>query len=172
MQIGGLGALGLSLPGLLRAGATAAEKSGSAEKPTGAPSPIKSCILLFYYGGPSHLDTWDMKPNSPRETRGEFQSIDTTAPGVRVCEQMPKMDRVAVIRGMHHPMTNHNAAAVEALCGRTPLKGDLELLANDPLVDFPCYGSALSHLLPDKTAMPPHIALPHIMYNVVMPSAA
>jgi hypothetical protein len=166
MQIGGLGALGLSLPGLLRAEASAAER------PAGSASPIKSCILLFYYGGPSHLDTWDMKPNAPREVRGEFQSIDTSAPGIRVCEQMPKMarvmDRVAVIRGMHHPMTNHNAAAVEALCGRTPLKGDLELLANDPLVDFPCYGSALSHLLPDRTAMPPHIALPHTMYNVVM----
>ena len=43
----------------------------------------------------------------------------------------------------HHTMRNHNAAAVEALCGRTPVKGDLELLANDPTVDFPCFGSAL-----------------------------
>jgi hypothetical protein len=173
MQIGGLGALGLSLPRLLAAEACAAEKPNPAgEKTKGAAGRIKSCILLFYYGGPSHLDTWDMKPNAPREVRGDFQSIATTAPGIVVCDQMPKMarvmDRVAVVRSMHHPMTNHNAAAVEALCGRTPLKGDLELLANDPLTDFPCYGSALSHLMPDRTAMPPHIALPHIMYNVVM----
>jgi len=180
MQIGGLGALGamglnglgLNLPTLLAAEASAATESAGGKKTGGGRTPIKSCILLFYYGGPSHLDTWDMKPNAPREVRGEFQPIATTAPGVMVCDQMPRMarvmDRVAVIRGMHHPMTNHNAAAVEALCGRTPLKGDLELLANDPLADFPCYGSALSHLMPDRSAMPPHIALPHIMYNVVM----
>ena len=54
------------------------------------------------------------------------------------------MDHVAVIRSTHHTMRNHNSAAVEALCGRTPLKGDLELLANDPTTDFPCYGSALT----------------------------
>ena len=64
-------------------------------------------------------------------------------------------------------MRNHNAAAVEALCGRTPLKGDLELLANDPTTDFPCYGSALSYLAPRKSQVPSHVALPHVMYNVV-----
>ncbi len=80
------------------------------------------------------------------------------------------MDRVAVIRSAHHTMRNHNSAAVEALCGRTPLKGDLELLANDPMTDFPCYGSALSHLAPRPAAaqmVPSHVALPHVMYNVV-----
>jgi hypothetical protein len=67
-------------------------------------------------------------------------------------------------------MRNHNAAAVEALCGRTPLKGDLELLANDPTTDFPCYGSAVSYLSPRTTSasmVPAHVALPHVMYNVV-----
>jgi hypothetical protein len=79
------------------------------------------------------------------------------------------MDRVAVIHSAHHTMRNHNSAAVEALCGRTPLKGDLELLANDPTTDFPCYGSALTFLqgaVPQGGA-PPHVALPHVMYNVV-----
>jgi hypothetical protein len=63
-------------------------------------------------------------------------------------------------------MTNHNAGAVEALCGRTPLKGDLEFLAGDP-TDFPTYGSAVSYLTPGKRPVPPFVALPHIMWNVV-----
>src|SRR5436309_14114587 len=76
------------------------------------------------------------------------------------------MNRLAVVRSMHHPMRNHNSAAVEALCGRTPLKGDLELLADDPN-SFPCYGSVLSHLAPGRPDLPARVALPHVMYNVV-----
>jgi hypothetical protein len=77
------------------------------------------------------------------------------------------MDKLAIVRSLHHPMRNHNSAAVEALCGRTPLKGDLELLADDPN-SFPCYGSVLSSLLPGKREIPAHVALPHVMYNVVV----
>jgi hypothetical protein len=135
------------------------------------PGQIKSCILLFYYGGPSHLDTWDLKPNAPREVRGEFTTIATTVPGVRVSEHLPRcarvMDKLVVVRSFHHPMRNHNAAAVETLCGRTPLKGDLELLADDAN-SFPCYGASLSHLLPRQPEVPAHVALPHVMYNVVV----
>jgi Protein of unknown function (DUF1501) len=165
LQIGGLGTLGLSLSKCFEAEARAAE----AKKPEKG-AQIQSCIVLYYYGGPSHLDTWDMKPGAPKEVRGEFQSIPTNVPGIRVCELMPRaaqiMDKLAVIRSMHHPMRNHNSAAVEALCGRTPLKGDLELLSDDPN-SFPCYGAALSRLLPSKPELPNHVALPHVMYNVV-----
>jgi hypothetical protein len=77
------------------------------------------------------------------------------------------MDRVAVIRSAHHTMTNHNAAAVEALCGRTPLRGDLELLSNDPTTDFPCYGSVVSYFTSGACSVPAFVALPHVMYNVV-----
>jgi hypothetical protein len=111
-----------------------------------------------------------MKPAAPAEVRGEFRSIATRVPGLRIGEHLPMTarvtDRLAVIRSLHHPMRNHNSAAVEALCGRTPLRGDLELLANDPN-SFPCYGSALSFLGPRSTDMPTHVALPHVMYNVV-----
>jgi hypothetical protein len=127
-------------------------------------------MLIFYYGGPSHLDTWDMKPAAPREVRGIFGSIATSVPGLRISEQMPHaarvMDRLLVIRSMHHPMTNHNAAAFTALCGRNPLKGDLELLGNDRN-DPPCYGSILSAQLPPVKGLPTFVALPHVMYNVV-----
>ena len=84
----------------------------------------------------------------PREVRGEFRSIATSVPGIRVGEHMPHsarvVDRLAVVRSLYHPMTNHNAAAFAALSGRAPAKGDLELLANDRN-DPPCLGSLLSH---------------------------
>ncbi len=161
LRIGGLAGFGgLNLARVLRA---------EAEAP-GRARAIRSCIVIFHYGGPSHLDTWDMKPNAPREARGEFQSIATSVPGMRICEHMPRCarvaDRVAVIRGMHHPMTNHNSAAFTALCGRNPQKGDLELLGNDRN-DPPCLGSVLSRQLPERPGMPTFVALPHVMYNVV-----
>ncbi|MHC5543348.1 DUF1501 domain-containing protein, partial [Singulisphaera rosea] len=81
LKIGGPGSLGLGLSDLIRAEALGARDASA--------SPIRSCILLFYYGGPSHLDTWDMKPNAPREVRGEFRSIATNVPGIRVGEHQP-----------------------------------------------------------------------------------
>ncbi len=168
LQVGGLGALGLTLPGLLRAEASRGAEEAPTPRP--GPAPIRSCILVFYYGGPSHLDTYDMKPKAPAEIRGPFGSIATSAPGLRVCEHLPHtarvMDRLAILRAMHHPMTNHNAAAFATLCGRNPLKGDLELLSNDRN-DPPCYGATLSALLPPRRGLPTAVALPHVMYNVV-----
>jgi Protein of unknown function (DUF1501) len=168
-RIGGLGSLGLTLPQLLRAEAEAV-KVGSSKGANGTAQPIRSCILIFYYGGPSHIDTFDMKPNAPAEIRGQFGSIATSVPGTRVCEHLPHtakmMNRLAVIRSMHHPMTNHNAAAFTALCGRNPLKGDLELLSNDRN-DPPCHGATLSATLRERKGLPTFVALPHLMYNVV-----
>src|SRR4051812_10217187 len=166
LRVGGLGALGLGL-GLSPRLAPVA----GAASPSGRPvAPLRSCIVIFYYGGPSHLDTWDMKPGAPREVRGSFGSIPTSVPGLRVGEHMPHaarvMDRLAVVRSMHHPMTNHNAAAFATLCGRDPLKGDLELLGNDRN-DPPCLGSILSASLPQVEGLPTFVALPHVMYNVV-----
>jgi hypothetical protein len=126
--------------------------------------------LIFHYGGPSHIDTLDMKPSAPTEIRGPFASIATRVAGLRVCEHFPQiaqvMDRLAIIRSMHHPMTNHNAAAFTALSGRNPLKGDLELLSNDRN-DPPCYSAILSATLPERQGLPTCVALPHVMYNVV-----
>ncbi len=170
LSAGSLGFVGLNLAQLLRAESLSSAKPEAAVAGTTV-KPIKSCVLMFYYGGPSHHDTWDMKPQAPLEVRGEFNSIATKVPGLRISEHLPRcaaiMDRVAVVRSMHHTMRNHNAAAVEALCGRTPVKGDLELLANDPTVDFPCYGSALTYMSKRKAEVPSHVALPHVMYNVV-----
>lgn len=166
LRIGSLGFLGLNLPGLFRL-----ERAQAAQSSTKTHAGrVHSCILLYYYGGPSHHETWDMKPAAPKEVCGEFRPIATAVPGLRISEHLSctakVADKIAIIRSMHHGMRNHNAAAVEALCGRTPLKGDQEFLAGDP-TDFPCYGSALTYLLPPKRAVPPHVALPHIMRNVV-----
>jgi hypothetical protein len=165
LRIGGLGSLGLTLPALLKAEAERPSARGRA-----GVAPIRSCLLVFYYGGPSHVDTVDMKPKAPAQVRGEFGSIATTVPGLRVCEHLPAtarvMDRLAIVRSLHHPMTNHNAAAFTALCGRNPLKGDLELLGNDRN-DPPCYGAILSATLPERRGLPTSVALPHVLYNVV-----
>lgn len=114
-----------------------------------------------------------MKPKAPREVRGEFGSIATSVPGLRIGEHLPLSarlaNRMAVIRSLHHPMTNHNAAAFATLCGRNPLKGDLELLADDRN-DPPCIGASLGVRLADSggSGLPAFVALPHVMYNVVM----
>jgi hypothetical protein len=165
LRLGGLASLGWALPRLLQS-QTARSAAPSAPMP-----PSRSCILIYYYGGPSHLDTWDLKPHAPAEIRGEFRPISTRVPGLFIGEHLPRTaqitDKLAIVRSLHHPMRNHNSAAVESLCGRTPLRGDLELLANDPN-SFPCYGAALSFLAPGRADMPTHVALPHVMHNVVV----
>jgi hypothetical protein len=135
-----------------------------------APSRIRSCILIFYYGGPSHLDTYDPKPDAPAEVRGEYHTIATSVPGLRVCEHLPQtstlMHKVALVRGVHHPMRNHNSAAAEALTGRTPAGGDQELLTDDPR-GLPTLGSAVSFALGPRAHVLPYVALPYTIYNVV-----
>jgi Protein of unknown function (DUF1501) len=137
---------------------------------TKAARPIRSCILVFFYGGPSHIDTFDPKPLAPAEVRGEYQTIETVVPGIRVGQHLVGaaqiMDRLALVRSVHHPMRNHNSAAAEALTGRTPVSGDLELLADEGR-SFPTLGSTISYALGPKAHVLPYVALPHTMYNVV-----
>src|SRR5688572_24948169 len=87
LQIGGLGSLGLHLSDVLHA--HNARPSASRR-----PRTIDSCIVLFYYGGPSHLDTWDLKPHAPAEIRGEFRSIATRVPGLAISGHLPSGARV------------------------------------------------------------------------------
>src|SRR5689334_5140352 len=132
-------------------------------------SPIKSCILVFFYGGPSHLETFDPKPLAPANTRGEYQAIPTAVPGIAIGEHLPQvakvMDRLALVRSMHHPMRNHNSAAAEVLTGRTPAGGDQELLA-DEARSYPTLGSSVSFGLGPRANLLPYVALPYTIYNV------
>ncbi len=79
-------------------------------------APAKAVILLDLFGGPSHIDTFDMKPDAPQEIRGEFQSIPTVLPGVRVCEHLPqlaqRLDKLAVVRSVSHKYNSHNPYGV------------------------------------------------------------
>jgi len=143
----------------------AAEPATASGKP-----PIRSCILIFHYGGPSQLETFDPKPNAPAEVRGEYKVIGTRVPGVQVSEYWPLtaqvMDRIALVRSVHHPMRNHNSAAAEVLTGRTPAGGDQELLA-DEARSYPTLGSSIAFGLGPQANLLPYVALPYTMYNVV-----
>ena len=132
------------------------------------PTRIKSCILIFYYGGPSHLDTFDMKPDAPSEVRGEFQSIATSVPGLRIGEHLPRtarvMHKVAVIHGMQHQMRGHDSASYEALTGRVPPVGDNQNFKERPDT-FPSYGACLNYFRRNHPSLIPHVSLPFVMNN-------
>jgi hypothetical protein len=140
LQFAGGGALGLNLGGLWRAEAVAGRAP--------APNRIRSCILIFYYGGPSQLETFDPKPLAPAEVRGEFQPIATSAPGVFIGEHLPLlakwMHKAAIVRSVTHEARLHDSASIHALTGR-PLAGpDRELF--EPLPQFyPSFGSTVAH---------------------------
>ena len=167
LQIGAYGALAATLNGAYALRSLACSNVAS---------PIKSCILVMHYGGPSHIDSWDMKPDGPADVRGEYKPIATDVPGRIICEHLPRMsrlvDKVAIIRSMHHPMTNHNAAMYEALAGRLPTGGDIDVLPANRTDDCPSYGSTLTYLtehgdLPRGPLPITHVALPHVLHNVV-----
>lgn len=103
LQAAGAGLLGTSLPALL-----AAEEAGAVVRPR-----AKSVLFLFMFGGPSQLETFDMKPDAPTEIRGPYRPIASRTPGLMVCEKLPKMatlsDKYAVIRTITHPHNDHNA---------------------------------------------------------------
>ncbi|WP_169978002.1 DUF1501 domain-containing protein [Tautonia rosea] len=164
LRTGGLGGLGLL--GLMRA----AQASGGRSTAPGDPPPIRACILVFYYGGPSHFETFDPKPEAPLEVRGEFRPIATSAPGVFVSELQPKMatvmHKVALIRSMTHGNRLHDSASMETLTGRPAPQGDQELFSPEPQF-YPSFGGALSYLRRSEGLAVPHAALPFVFHNVV-----
>jgi hypothetical protein len=155
--------LGLNLGGLWQAQAAGAS-------PLVTNRPIRACILLFYYGGPSHLDTFDLKPHAPAEVRGEFRPISTSAPGVRICEHLPRLSRwmhkVALVRSVTHSARLHDSASIHALTGR-PLDGtDRELFSALPQV-YPSYGSAVAYVQRGRNLDVSFASLPFTFHNVV-----
>ena len=162
LQFGLGGYLGLNLGSLWRAQA-------AQPKPNKA-RPIKACIFIFLYGGPSQLDTFDPKPDAPLEVRSEFKAISTSAPGVHICEHLPRMaklmHKVALVRSMHHAAHLHDSGSIHMLTGR-PLDGpDRELFSPIPQ-HFPSYGSAVTALRPDHRCDVPFASLPFAFHNVV-----
>jgi hypothetical protein len=121
----------------------------------------KSCILIYLFGGPSHIDIWDMKPLAPPEIRGEFKPQATNVPGIQITEYLPRLARhahhYAIIRSLSHGDSSHGSAGHAMLTGRLPrVRGEVGPTAED----FPHYGSVLSRLRPSPHALASFVALP------------
>ncbi|HEX8309847.1 MAG TPA: DUF1501 domain-containing protein, partial [Chthoniobacteraceae bacterium] len=157
LKVGGLGLLGLTMPGILRA--EAAPTAGKIK------ARAKSVIFLFQFGGPSHIDMFDMKPEAVEGIRGPYKPISSKADGIQVSERLPKtakvMDQVTLIRSVHHTMNNHNSAAYYALTGHAPPSDDQRL--RDSLDLFPAYASIVDKLAPLRGEMPTSVSYPHII---------
>ena len=106
LRVGGLGFPGLWLSDWLAHRATASPPApGQAEQRRSAGSfgKAKACILIFNYGGPSHIDVLDPKPDAPVEIRGDFQPIATAVPGMAITEHLPRLARAAGITRLLAP---------------------------------------------------------------------
>lgn len=158
---GATGLLGLSLSKLFAA-EEAQPVNPAIRKRAGR---AKSIIFLYQFGGPSHVDTFDMKPNAPEGIRSLFGQIDSAIPGVRICEHLPQtakiLDKVTLVRTVFHSMKNHNSAAYHALTGHAPPVDDIRL--KDSIELFPAYGSVVDRIAPNAETMPTFVSLPHII---------
>jgi hypothetical protein len=150
----GLGGLGLGDFFRLRARA-----AGS------TPVPNTACIFVSLFGGPSHLETYDPKPEAPVEYRGPFRAIATRVPGMHLCELLPRharvADRFALIRSCSHELSDHFDAAQQVLTGRRPPR--LRLSAGDPTNEntFPDVGSVCKRVRPTHPqGLPSYVAMP------------
>jgi hypothetical protein len=148
------------------AGLLAAPWAGRSRAETARGRSNKSCILVYLFGGPSHIDIWDMKPDAPQEIRGEFKSIATSVTGIRITEHLPqlakRMDKYAIIRSLAHGDSAHGSAGHTMMTGRAPTRlGEVPPTADD----YPHYGAVLSKLRPTPHAIAPFVALPWAVYT-------
>lgn len=153
LQAGGLAAMNLFLPQVLnRCHAGFGARSGSA----------RACVVVFLFGGPSQLDTFDLKPDAPAEFRGEFRPIATNVPGLRICEHLPRLaqqaDKYCLIRGMNHPHPRHGWGLYYMLTGRRHNRPDLD--APPTPDDFPGLGALVTRLGQHRPGLPPAVTLP------------
>ncbi len=148
LKLGVISATGLHLSSYLRA----AERS-----PLNATA--DSVIFLNLAGGVSHLDTLDMKPEGPEETRGEFAPIQTSMPGLVVCQHLPQVakviDQFALLRGIHHSAGAHPQGQSWISTGNRPT----------PALLYPSYGSVVSKELSGQPDLPSYVAIPKSEWN-------
>lgn len=159
LQVGYSGLLGVAIPSLLAQRATAA---GASRSERGIPRKPKSVILVFLTGAPSHLDTFDMKPDAPPEVRGEFRAIATKVPGLCICEHLPRLatraDRYALVRSLAHREYNHLVATHHVLTGHPQPGAFFDKVASRD--DWPCYAATVDHVRPRRDGIPSGVNLP------------
>jgi hypothetical protein len=157
LRIGGMGLLGLTMPKIF-----AAEEAAKAKKIV---AKARSVIFLFQWGGPSHLETFDMKPDAPSGIRGFHTPMASSADGIQVNSLLPKtakiMDKVTLIRSMTHTMKNHNSAGYYALSGHAPPSDDQRLKDTPDL--FPAYTSVVDTLAPSRGEVPTAVHMPWVV---------
>jgi Protein of unknown function (DUF1501) len=132
LHIGGLSAFGLGMTDLFGLQAATAGKT--------KPAKAKSCILIWLDGGPSHLETFDLKPDAPKEVRGPFAAIPTAVPGIQIGDLLPRtaarMKDVAIVRSVTSPLGEHNFGTHYLLTGYKPT----------PVLEYAYFGSVLTHV--------------------------
>jgi hypothetical protein len=144
LRIGTLTFGGLSLGGYRRMAAAGEVAAGRADR----------AIFIDLSGGPSHIDSFDPKPDAPVEIRGAFQTIGTTIPGIRFSEHLPKLavntDKFALLRGVSHTLAAHRLGQEYVSTGTKPIAA----------MEYPGYGSVLSKQLGGQNDIPNHVAVP------------
>jgi uncharacterized protein DUF1501 len=163
LRIGGLGLGGLSLPEILRAEATQT-RSVSEGSASGSRKTAKGIIMVLLPGGPTHLDTFDLKPDAPAEIRGEFRPIATNVPGIDICELMPRLatmaDKLALVRSLIGFRDDHNTHWCSTGWESHPAMDSSPIVPGFPAGDWPSMGSVLSRQFgPRVPGVPPCVDL-------------
>ncbi len=144
LKVGAIGAAGITLADYLRLAHAGEVKSPGQ----------KSGIMVYLGGGPTHMDTFDLKPDAPDENRGEFKPIDTNVPGVQISEHLPKLarcaDKFAILRGVSHTLAAHELGTLYMNTGNRPL----------PSLRYPGYGAVIAKELATAPELPPFVAIP------------
>lgn len=146
VRVGALSTFGVTMADLLRARAHASPK---------VETKAKACIVLWMSGGPSHMDTFDLKPDAPSTHRGTFNPIDTNVSGMRICEHLPKLaqqaDKYSILNTITHPSPSHDIASHIMLTGNVPARGTVS----------PSYGSVVFREWGYQGSLPPYVAVPN-----------
>lgn len=149
-----LGACGLSLPAWMALNAQ------------GAPARrTRSCIVLYCWGGMSHHETWDTKPDAPVEYRGEFSPIATAVPGIRIGEHLPRLaghvDKLAIVRSMHHRSSAHGKGMYWNITGHPSEQAEIAVNQPPSRLDWPCLGAMVAKFRTAPAGFPSAIQLPY-----------
>ena len=144
LKVGAIGATGLTMSNYLRMAEAGQVKEGKA----------KAAIFINLNGGPSHMDTFDLKPDAPDTHRGEFNPIDTNVPGIQISEHLPKLAQCqnlfTILRGVSHTLGAHRLGTEYVNSGNRPL----------PSLEYPGYGAVISKEMTSPRDIPPFVAIP------------